>query len=75
MTEQYDPKSWFTDEYLGNFNFRFSRSQWWEGFELPHQCDQWEIGSVDDMEQFIKEAQEALRQYKKRHQHNDQGNK
>lgn len=29
-------------------------------FSLPHQCDEWTIGGVEDMRQFIAECQAAL---------------
>lgn len=38
------------------FRFQYSYGE----FFLPHSCDEWVIGSIEDMEQFIKEAQEIL---------------
>lgn len=31
---------------------------------LPHSCDEWIIGSVEDFEQFLKDGEELLRKIK-----------
>ena len=29
-------------------------------FILPHQCDEWEIGDIDDAKQFVKDLQKTI---------------
>lgn len=47
---------------VGEFNY----SPEYNNVYLPHSCDEWEIGTPQELEKFLKDGQELLKQIKEK---------